>query len=525
MNRHLYPLALAVGLQLYAVTALAETQKFAVVLGNNQGHNPRAGLRYAEQDARKFYQVLTELGGFSPDHTVLLLNADAARTRQALRQVESRLSEYKKKSGNQTLLVLFYSGHAEGQWLELGDSSLHFSELSRFLRSSSADVRLAFLDSCQSGQLIAAKGGHRGAGFDIRVTDEITSTGYAMITSSAYDELSQESAELRGAYFTHYLVSALRGAGDSSGDGKITLDEAYRYVYAHTLAHTATTIGGSQHPMYDFELHGRGEIVLTRIGPSGTRVAARTQRAGRLVLLDEAGETIVAETETVAERTSVVAVQPGRYRVYLILADGLAHMAAAEVGSGHTVQLEPGDFRPVALETAASKGGVFSSPTAPWTHRLSLGPLWRAWPLQGAVSSYGAALVYRLQTPKRWEPVAKITWTTRDDVGISTDYHDIGLLLGLGYRFPVYWSTFRVGVLGGYEQLFQGDWGGKARYSSGFDYLGLVGVEMAWGVFFTSLDLGAGGRIFRVIDKGGVHRFDLQAFIGFGYQWKGWSAR
>ncbi|MBN1656079.1 MAG: caspase family protein, partial [Deltaproteobacteria bacterium] len=221
INGTLYRLAFALSIQLYAITALAETHKFALVLGNNQGYETRATLRYAEQDARKFYRVLTELGGFLPDDTLLLLNADAARVRQALKQIEKRLFEYKQKSGDKTLLVIFFSGHAEGQSFELGSSSLTFSELASFLRSSSADVRIAFLDSCQSGQLITTKGGHRGAAFKIRVTDEITSKGYAMITSSAQNELSQESAELRGAYFTHYLVSALRGAGDFSGDGRV----------------------------------------------------------------------------------------------------------------------------------------------------------------------------------------------------------------------------------------------------------------------------------------------------------------
>jgi len=516
INGTLYRLAFALSLQLYAITALAETHKFALVLGNNQGYETQAKLRYAERDARKFYRVLTELGGFLPDDTLLLLNADAARVRQALRQIEKRLSEYKQKSGDKTLLVIFYSGHAEGQSFELGSSSLAFSELASFLRSSSADVRIAFLDSCQSGQLITAKGGHRGAAFNIRVTDEITSKGYAMITSSAQNELSQESAELRGAYFTHYLVSALRGAGDFSGDGRVTLDEAYRYVYAHTLAHTAATVGGSQHPMYEFELHGRGEIVLTRIGPKRSCIATKTLAAGRLILLNDTGDTIVAEAETAPDKTTLVAVQPGSYQVYLLTPNGRAQIAKAEVISGQTVQLNSYDFHPVVLETAASKGGLFNREETDWTSRLSIGPLWRAWPLQGAFSSYGMTLLYRLQMVGPWESVAKLAWTTRGDVGVSTDYHDIGLLVGVGYLFPVYWSSFRINLLGGYEQLFQSDWDGEARYSSGFNYLGLFGVEIASGVFFTTLDLGAGGRVFRVIDKGLVHRFDFQAFVALG---------
>jgi uncharacterized caspase-like protein len=59
----------------------------------------------------------------------------------------------------------------------------------------------------------------------------VDASGEVVITSSSADELSQESDEVGGSYFTHYLLSGLRGAADTSGDGEVTLDEAYRYVY------------------------------------------------------------------------------------------------------------------------------------------------------------------------------------------------------------------------------------------------------------------------------------------------------
>jgi len=243
--------------------AAADARRFALVLGNNAGHSRDERLGWAEEDARKMHRVLLELGGFAPEDARLLLGADADQVWKALLRIEKAISAHAKRGEGKTLFLFFYSGHAEDQELELGESSLGLDGLLDFLRSSSADVRLAFLDSCHSGKLVSMKGGRRGPGFDIRVTDEIDSSGYAIVTSSADDELSQESAEIRGAFFTHYLVSALRGAGDESGDGKVTLGEAYRYAYDRTLARTSVTIGGSQHPMYDFKLSGKGGVVLT----------------------------------------------------------------------------------------------------------------------------------------------------------------------------------------------------------------------------------------------------------------------
>jgi hypothetical protein len=380
-------------------------------------------------------------------------------------------------------------------------------------------VRLAFLDSCQSGKVIGVKGGRRGPGFDIRVTDEITSRGYAIITSSARDELSQESTEIRGAFFTHFLVSGLRGAADASGDGRVTLSEAYRYAYSRTLARTSATVGGSQHPMYDFELRGRGEVVLTRTAGSGARIAVKLDESGRLLLLDRRRDVVVAEHELVAGRSVFTAVKPGSYTAYFLPTDGEVRMADAAVSRGERAELRRNDFRAASLESAVAKGGLFSTPENTWTHRLGVGGLWRLWPLEGANDSYGLTLHYRAENPHRWEPVARLTWTSRGDVGVSTGYHDVGLLAGLGYLLPFSWIEVRAELLAGYEHLLQDDWKGEARHTSGFDYLGVVGVEIPASTFFVSLDAGAGGRVFQVIGKDWVHRVDVQAVLSLGWKW------
>lgn len=52
---------------LYTVPVAAETQNFAVLLGNNLGHDPPNKLNYAEQDVRKIPNALMELGGCKRD--------------------------------------------------------------------------------------------------------------------------------------------------------------------------------------------------------------------------------------------------------------------------------------------------------------------------------------------------------------------------------------------------------------------------------------------------------------------------
>ena len=81
-----------------------------------------------------------------------------------------------------------------------------------------ADVKIAVIDACGSGAITRLKGGVAVPAFMVDQSSDMK--GYAFITSSTQDESSQESDKLKGSFFTHSLVSGMRGAGDLSGDGK-----------------------------------------------------------------------------------------------------------------------------------------------------------------------------------------------------------------------------------------------------------------------------------------------------------------
>jgi hypothetical protein len=511
-------LLLTVCVTLMAGRALGETYKFAVVVGNNRGHDPARPLRFAEQDAEKFYTVLTSLGGVPRQNTALILGQDEEAVWRSFQHIEQKIETLGKDPTARTLLIFYYSGHAEGDVLELNETSLKMARLLDHLRRSAADVRLAFLDSCRSGKLVTMKGGRRGPGYNIALTDEIASRGYAIVTSSADNELSQESSEIRGAFFTHYLISALRGAGDSSSDGKVTLSEAYGYAYSRTLARTSVTIGGSQHPMYEFRLEGRGDVVLTRTSRAASRLAVRLPESGRLIVLDSVRQVIVAETQIESEQTIQVALGPGTFITYLVTPDGKVRAAPLELLPGESALLDERDFQSIALEQTVEKGGLFDDGPR-FVHSLSAGGLWRLWPLTGATSSFGATLFYRAASSAGWQPTARLTWSTRADVGVSRGYNDVGLLAGMGYVLELSRVAFRGELLAGYEHLLQDPDEGKKRHSSGFNYLALLGASLAAPPLVVSLDAGVGGRTFQVIGKGWVHRLDGQIIVGFGWQW------
>lgn len=348
------------------------TERFAVVIGNNLGHYPKRALHYAEDDARKVAQTLKEVGGFSPHRVRLLLGASADQAWSILHRVAQEAKKLSKNPGTRTLMMVYYSGHADGDVLEMGNTSLQLAELAKFLRRPGITVRLAFIDSCKSGSLVAMKGGRRGPAYDIHINEDVRSSGYAIVTSSTDDELSQEAKEIRGSFFSHYLVSGLRGAADESGDGKITLAEVYRYAYSRTVARTTSTIGGAQHPMYQFKLAGQGEIILSQPTQMSSYLSVTAIQDGRLLVLNQKGDAVIAERDVSAQKKVRIALAPAAYTVYLLSKKKISR-AQIRLARGQGVHLTADAFEGYRPYEAVAKGGLFTPKDKPWSHLLGAG--------------------------------------------------------------------------------------------------------------------------------------------------------
>lgn len=296
----------------WCAVAQAETRRVAVIVGNNAGGPDETPLHYAETDAGKLARVLAELGGVAPDDLFLVQGKGLAALDETFALAKQRIATYQKDASNRVILVFYFSGHSDGVALELGRDRLAYADLRRWLASTGADVRVALVDSCKSGALLAAKGGTHGPAFQIRLTDDLASTGEALLTSSAADEVALESREIGGSFFTHHFVSGLRGAADASGDGVVTLAEAYEYAYAHTIAATGETVIGPQHPAYDYRLAGQGELVLTELNRPTASIEL-PHGFERALITEIARDQVIAELTTDAR--PVIAVQPGRYGI------------------------------------------------------------------------------------------------------------------------------------------------------------------------------------------------------------------
>lgn len=350
--------------------AVAETRRVAVVVGHNTGGATERPLRYAEEDAAKMADVLVELGEVAPENLFLLRGRSAEAVMEALRRATAAVQKARKELDDRVVLTFFFSGHSDAGALQLGNTRLGYADLKRLLAATGAEVRLTIIDGCKSGSLVATKGGSPGPAFEIGLTDRLTSVGEAVLTSSAADEASLESSEIRGSFFTHHLVSGLRGAADASGDGRVTLSEAYEYAFNRTVVASAAAGGAPQHPNYEYQLSGGGELVLTRVGERSATLQL-PEGFSRALVVNVMRDQVIAELSQGSGRR--LAVAPGEYAVRL-WRDGAPWIGRIRTPARAVSTLEWSQMRLAAALPRQDKGMLPESRLIQPGHRVDADP-------------------------------------------------------------------------------------------------------------------------------------------------------
>ncbi|MCA9517414.1 MAG: caspase family protein [Myxococcales bacterium] len=323
-----------------------------VAIGNNLGRPGEIALRYAEDDAVAFATVLQQLGDVGGDRVTTLLGRDAAAARAAILDAGARL----RAAGPDSVLVVYYSGHADAVGLHLGAGPpLPYDELRALVAASPAAMRLLVLDSCRSGGATRVKGLSPAPLFPVTRPGSPPPEGLAILTSSAAGEDSHESERLRSSFFSHHLVTGLRGAADADRDGAVTLSEAYDYAYHETLRASGQTTQ-LQHPTYAFDVKGRAELVLTRLdaGRGGGRLALG---APGTYLVMEGGEGGAVVAEVVAAERGATLVLPARRYLVQRRGEDAYREWEVDVRPGAPAALEGRPSRTIAYARLLRKGG------------------------------------------------------------------------------------------------------------------------------------------------------------------------
>ena len=349
-------------------------RRLAVIAGNDSGGRDTRPLLYARDDAKKVYEILSRLGGVRAEDATLILDGTAQDFLAALGEMERRARDA-GQHGERVVLFVYFSGHAKDGSLRLGETQLPLEGLKNRLAQAPADVRIGIFDSCRSGLLTRSKGARKAPAFEIESKRARDAKGLVILTSSASDEDSQESDLIGGSYFSHHLASGLLGSADRSGDGRVTLFEAYAYAYDRTVADTAESAAGAQHPTFSYDLAGNGDLVLTDVGARREGLYfPRAAPSGVYYLVDGRGF-VAAEVVKNADADRRIALAPGRYRVKRRLADRL-RVGEVDIARDQLSTLDEGALRDAPFADDPVKGAGRDLAITRWT--LGLGGTYQA---------------------------------------------------------------------------------------------------------------------------------------------------
>lgn len=228
---------------------------YAIVVGANDGGTSRQTLAFADDDAARMYQTLSPVvrRGFllttfdaasAKAHTELTFVAEPASLKSLARVVGELKWEMKRhqEQGATTELWVYFAGHGDvddsGEgYLALGEERLTRRQLQEWVVDEvGADVQHVVIDACAS-YFMASRGRKQLPSTKLtpRMFEAVeahrsrqASTGYLLSTST--DAQVQESDAMGGGVFSHLLRSALLGAGDIDGDGRIEYAEAAAFI-------------------------------------------------------------------------------------------------------------------------------------------------------------------------------------------------------------------------------------------------------------------------------------------------------
>jgi hypothetical protein len=267
MRACLVAAGLACGLA--ASPARADTASYALVIGNNAvpaGADDQGlrTLRYADDDAVRFHQLLSRVGTSElltmvDDTTERRYPGLAAEarppTRDNLRRAVARMAERvaaRRARGDDAIVYVVFSGHgalaADGEpFLALADGPLTRRDLfDEVIAPLPATYLHLIIDACHAGGVVGVRGGFFGAEADARSRplDDAELAGVVagrsierfphvgVLLSASIGQEAHEWSEVESGVFTHEILSGLLGPADVNGDLVVEYTEIQAYVAA-----------------------------------------------------------------------------------------------------------------------------------------------------------------------------------------------------------------------------------------------------------------------------------------------------
>jgi hypothetical protein len=307
-----------------AVFAFGETHVVAVA-SSQSFDSDLPELQYAFDDMQRFVEVMRKTGRVPVQNISSLANPTKA-------QFIATIQKLQVDRGSK--LIFYFSGHADAGGIHFRDAKLTRGLFHQLLGAVKVVTRIVIIDSCFSGAL-AEKGIRPASQFQIPQVEYDEPTGSVFLAATAGDDLAFEVPELGGSLFTNYLVSGLYGQADINGDGLVSVDEIYQYVYREVTLQNLTLPNVSQRPEFLVNLKGRGALILAEVERTTMAVQIQPDIVGQIVLaLKDGLQKFRLDKPNIGPMT--VRVPAGVYRVEVSDGDSYGR-GELEIGKGRRV--------------------------------------------------------------------------------------------------------------------------------------------------------------------------------------------
>jgi formylglycine-generating enzyme required for sulfatase activity/uncharacterized protein YgiM (DUF1202 family) len=254
----------------------------AVIIGNKAYPGRTPDAEYAHNDAAAMKNFVTDRLGYRPGNIIDLRDA----TKGQMEAVFGTKETHKGKLFNwmrpgKSDVVVFYSGHGvpglqdkRGYLLPV-DGDPNLAEITGFpvdrlytnLAKLPARSVTVFLDACFSGETPKGMLVRATSGLTVTPRAPETARTLTVITAAQGDQFASWDEDAKHGLFTRHLLLALGGKADGSphgnGDGKVSLDEAKKYLDEEMTYQARRRYGREQVA----SIQGGGGVVLASYNP------------------------------------------------------------------------------------------------------------------------------------------------------------------------------------------------------------------------------------------------------------------
>ncbi len=243
----------------------------ALIIGNSLYSDPSLSrLQAPEADVSGLAEILRDPQVCAFDDVLTLVN-------QPYVTVRREIARFFANRTRDDLLLLYFSGHGlkddrgrlylavrdtERELLDATAIEDHF--VARRMDECRSRRMVLILDCCHSGAF-----GHKGAA-EVNAGQAFAGNGLGRVTLTASDKVQYSwegnriSEDVTTSIFTHYFIHGLRTSeADADGDGAISLNELYEYVYERVVEAT----DNKQTPGMDTHRQ-QGRIILRQLPAS-----------------------------------------------------------------------------------------------------------------------------------------------------------------------------------------------------------------------------------------------------------------